>query len=216
VTLTRGVTDVVAIHRHLRNEIGFFEVGFSPVTANESSPLGLDGVDLSRVFAGMKALGEEYLEAALRGENIGFSNLHQLLTDLVDGRAKSLPCGAGVGMLAVDGEGGLNLCHRFTGSSLPTFGDVASGVDRERLGDFLDGAQRREGLPCETCRIRSLCAGGCYHESYARYDDPHHPVAHYCDLLRDWVDFGIGVYARILADNPGFFSRHLESRRAPA
>lgn len=216
VTLTRGVTDVVAIHRHLRDEIGFFEVGFSPVTASGSSPLGLDGAELARVFEGMKALGEEYLAAALRGENIGFSNLHQLLTDLVDGRAKSLPCGAGVGMLAVDGEGGLNLCHRFTGSSLPTFGDVASGVDRERLGDFLDGAQRREGLPCETCRIRSLCAGGCYHESYARYDDPHHPVAHYCDLLRDWVDFGIGVYARILAGNPGFLSRHLDSRRAPA
>jgi uncharacterized protein len=176
----------------------------------------LSDEDLAVVFRGMKDLGERYERAALRGENIGFSNMHQLLTDLHEGRAKSLPCGAGVGMLAVDREGGLNLCHRFTGSTLPRFGDVDHGVDRERLGAFLDAAQDRSGRPCETCRIRNLCSGGCYHESYARYGDPHAPVAHYCELLRDWIDFGIRVYRRIAKGNPGFFERHLESRRKDA
>ena len=42
VTLTRGITDVVAIHRHLRDEIGFFEVGFAPVTAGDISAFNLD------------------------------------------------------------------------------------------------------------------------------------------------------------------------------
>jgi uncharacterized protein len=213
VTLTRGVTDVVAIHRHLRDEIGFFEVGFSPVTSGSSDAFRLSEDELRTVFAGMKELGAEYERAALAGENIGFANMHQLLTDLLEGRAKSLPCGAGVGMLAVDREGGLNLCHRFTGSSLPTFGDVERGVDRERLGAFLDEAQDRSGRPCETCRIRNVCSGGCYHESYARYGDPHHPVAHYCELLRDWVDFGIRAYVRILRGRPDFFERHLSPRR---
>jgi uncharacterized protein len=213
VTLTRGVTDVVLIHRHLREEIGFFEVGFAPVTSGGSTSFRLSDEDLVAVFEGMKRLGEEYERAAIRDENIGFGNMHQLMTDLYEGRSKSLPCGAGVGMLAVDREGGLNLCHRFTGSSLPRFGDIEHGVDRERLGAFLDGAQDRSGRPCATCRIRNLCSGGCYHESYARYGDPLQPVAHYCDILRDWVDFGIGVYARITVANPGFFERHVEPRR---
>jgi uncharacterized protein len=216
VTLTRGVTDVVLIHRHLRDEIGFFEVGFSPVTSGGSTSFRLSDEDLAEVFRGMKELGEQYERAALAGENIGFANMHQLLTDLHEGRAKSLPCGAGVGMLAVDREGGLNLCHRFTGSTLARFGDVDHGVDRERLGAFLDAAQDRSGRPCETCRIRNLCSGGCYHESYARYGDPHAPVAHYCELLRDWIDFGIRAYRRIAKGNPGFFERHLESRRRDA
>ena len=216
VTLTHGVTDVVRIHHHLREEIGFFEVGFSPVTSGGSASFQLSEHELATVFAGMKELGGEYERAALRGENNGFANMHQLLTDLHEGRAKSLPCGAGVGMLAVDGEGGLNLCHRFTGSSLPRFGDVEHGVDRERLGAFLDEAQDRSGRPCATCRIRNVCSGGCYHESYARYGDPHHPVAHYCDLLRDWVDFGVRAYVRIARANPEFFERHLAPRRRTA
>jgi len=119
-------------------------------------------------------------------------------------------------MLAVDRVGDLNLCHRFTGSEMPRFGDLVHGIDRQRLGMFLEGAQNRTDKPCATCRIRNLCAGGCYHESYARYGDPLAPVAHYCDILRDWVDFGVRVYARISAENPGFFERHLEGRRVAA
>ena len=84
----------------------------------------------------------------------------------------------------------------------------------QRLGAFVDKAIDREGTHCETCRIRNLCAGGCYHESYARFGDAHHRTYHYCDLLRSWVDFGVRVYADIQRHNPGFFTRHLEPRSA--
>lgn len=216
VTLTAGVTDVVLIHHHLRDELGFFEVGFSPATSGDVSAFNLSADELAEVFDGMKALGRAYLDAALRNENNGFSNMHQLMTDLAEGRRKSLPCGAGLGMLAVDKDGELNLCHRFTGSRLPTFGNVGDGIDKARLGVFLEQAQDRAERPCATCRIRNICSGGCYHESYARFGDPLHPVAHYCDLMRDWVDFGVEVYARIMAANPGFFARHVTPRRAPS
>ena len=90
------------------------------------------------------------------------------------------------------------------------------GIDGERLGAFIDKAMDREGTHCETCRIRNLCAGGCYHESYSRFGDAHHRTYHYCNLLRSWVDFGVRVYADIQRHNPGFFTRHLEPRSAIA
>ena len=34
------------------------------------------------------------------------------------------------------------------------------------------------------------------------------------DIMRDWIDFGIGVYTRITADSPEFFQRHITPRRA--
>ncbi len=213
VTLTAGVTDVQAIHDHLKHDIGFFEVGFSPVTSGGMTAFNLNGDELAQVFANMKALGQRYVDAAKLGENIGFSNMHQLMTDLSEGTTKSLPCGAGLGMLAVDKEGDLHLCHRFTGSSQPTYGNVEDGIAKESLGAFLEGMANRTGTDCETCWIRKLCAGGCYHESYARYADPAHPTYHYCDLMRDWIDFGIRAYADITVANPRFIERHVAPRR---
>ncbi|ASJ74091.1 quinohemoprotein amine dehydrogenase maturation protein [Granulosicoccus antarcticus] len=213
VTLTNGNTDLQAIHHHLRDELGFFEVGYAPVTTSDVAVFNLDSDELKTVFEGMKALGQDYLEKALAGSNNGFSNMHQLMTDLHLGSRKALPCGAGVGMLAVDHEGELNLCHRFTGSDLPTFGNVKIGIDKPSLGKFLNKAADRSGRGCETCQIRNLCSGGCYHESYAHDGDPLKPVYHYCDLMRDWVDFGIGIYSRIIDENPAFFDKHVMPRR---
>lgn len=214
VTLTKGNTAVVEIHRHLKHEIGFHEVGYAPVTSETGDAFALDGAELKQVFDEMKKLGLEYRADALAGRNNGFSNMHQLMTDLHQGTRKVLPCGAGIGMLAVDKDGGLNLCHRFTGSKMPTYGTVDDGIDKDALGDFLAKAADRSDRGCATCRIRNLCAGGCYHESYAHFNDPLRPTYHYCDILRDWVDFGIGVYADIAAGRPEFFDRHVTPRRA--
>ena len=189
-------------------------MGYAPVTGHEVALFNLGGAQLGEVYRQLKASGEDYLAAALQGHNTGFSNLHQLMTDLHQGTRKVLLCGAGVGMLAVDKAGDLHLCHRFTGSALPTWGNVANGIDKPRLGAFLSKAADRSDKGCASCRIRNLCAGGCYHESYARDGDPLRPTYHHCDHLRDWVDFGIGVYSRIRAHNPAFFDTHLTPRRA--
>lgn len=212
VTLTHGTTDVVGIWDHLFNDIGFSEVGFSPVTSGDVTNYNLTEEELTEIFSGMKELGKRYLEAALQNRSIGFSNMHQLLTNLHEGISNALPCGAGVSLLAVDKDGGLNLCHRFTGSELPLFGNVKDGIDRENLAGFLEKRLDRTDTGCSTCWIRNLCSGGCYHESYARFDDPSHPVYHYCDHMRDWIDFGISVYTKIMAERPEFFNDHIESR----
>jgi uncharacterized protein len=212
VTLTAGHTDVVGIHEHLKNDLGFAEVGVAPATSGPISVFNLSSQELREVFDSMMTLGRAYRDDALKGRNNGFSNMHQLMSDLYEGRKKALPCGAGVGLLAVDNNGDLNLCHRFTGSDMPKFGNVDDGIEKEKLGQFLEAATDRSNKGCSTCRIRNLCAGGCYHESYAHFGDPLSPTYHYCDLMREWVDFGIGVYTEILEKNPSFFSRHLSTR----
>ena len=216
VTLTTGLTDIDTIWDHLFNTLGFSEVGFAPVTSGDISDYNLKPEELIDVFTNMKKLGEKYLSAALENKTIGFSNLHQLITDIHEGTKKALPCGAGVGMVAVDHEGGLNLCHRFTGSDQPLLGDVKQGLNKPVLNDFLNNRLEKNEESCSTCNIRNLCAGGCYHESYARYGDPAKATLHYCDLMRDWVDFGIRVYTEIMEHNPGFYDTYIAPRKAQA
>ena len=158
----------------------------------------------------MKILGRHYVNEAIAGRNVGFGNIHQLMSNLYKGAAKVLPCAAGQSLLAVDGEGDLNLCHRFTGSEMPTFGNVNTGhVDRPAMNKLLEAAADKSDKGCGSCHIRGICAGGCYHESYAVTGDPLAPTYHYCDLLRDWADFGIAGYGEILEKNPGFFKKHI-------
>lgn len=213
VTLTKGVTDIENIWDHLFNELGFDEVGFAPVTSGDISSFNLSEAELQQVFDNMKALGRRYIDAAIAGRSIGFSNMHQLLTDIHEGTKKALPCGAGAGMVAIDHSGGVNLCHRFTGSDLPLFGSVSEGLDREALTGFLEARMDRTDKGCSTCWIRNLCSGGCYHESYARYSDPQKPVYHYCDLMRDWIDFGLKAYVEITVANPTFMDTYITPRR---
>ncbi len=212
VTLSHDVIDVIRIHEHLKNDFGFHEVGFGPATSGPLDAFNLGDGALQHVFEDMKALGTLYVEAALRGENIGFSNMHQLITDIAVGRKKAVPCGAGLGLLAVDKKGDLHLCHRFIGSDEPTYGNVESGINVSALSTFIEKAQDRSSFGCQTCHARSICAGGCYHESYARTGSLHDPVYHYCDLIRDWVDFGIKAYMRILQENPSFIEVYVEPR----
>jgi len=210
VTLTAGITDVVGIHHHLKNELGFAEVGFAPVTAGLPDGFRLNETETRAVFDGLRALALDYRDAAMAGRDIGFSNMAQLLNALHQGTGKLVPCGAGANLLSVDTRGDIHLCHRFVGSDLPTFGSVATGIDRPGLNDFLRRALARAEDFCGHCRARHLCAGGCYHEAWSRHGDPLLPVDHYCDLMRDWVDLGIALYGEISAANSDFFNRHPE------
>lgn len=213
VTLTRGVTQIEEIWNHLFNDLKFAEVGFAPATASDNAIFNLSEYELIKVFNEFKLMGEKYIDSALKGEFNGFSNIHRLLGDIHAGRKKKLPCGAGVGLLSVSYEGNFDLCHRFTGSDFPNFGNVKTGLDKPKLSNFIEKRLNTNDGNCSTCHIRNLCAGGCYHESYIRYNDPTKAVLHYCDIMRDWIDFGLYAYAKIRNNNPEFFSLYFKEEK---
>jgi len=211
VTLTAGITDVEVIWDHLFNELQFSEVGFAPATASDNAIFNLSEKELLKVFEGFKKLGDKYIEDAINNKFNGFSNLHRLIGDIHEGKKKSLPCGAGVGLLSVNYKGEYDLCHRFTGSDLKPFGTIKTGLDKPRLSNFIEKRLNNHSPDCKQCHIRNLCAGGCYHESYIRYNDPSHAVLHYCDIMRDWIEYGLIAYSKIKNANPEFFNRYFKN-----
>lgn len=213
VTLTRGITAVEEIWDHLFNDLKFSEVGFAPATASDNAIFNLSEEELLDVFNGFKNLGESYIKAASVGLYNGFSNLHRIVGDIHAGRKKKLPCGAGVGLLSVSYDGNFDLCHRFTGSDFPNFGNVQTGLDKPKLSNFIEKRLNTNDGDCSTCHIRNLCAGGCYHESYVRYNDPTKAVLHYCDIMRDWIDYGLYVYSKIRETNPEFFDIYFKDEK---
>ncbi len=215
VTVTKGTVAIARIYDHLSG-LGFFEVGFSPVTAKNGEEYGLEPADLRQVLAGFKELGRLYVERALRNQYTGFSNLSTLLTDIHAGTNKLFPCGAGLGLLDVDGNGDVYLCHRFPGTEEHKYGNVKEGLQYDRLNEFLNGAHVDNKPVCQTCWIRGICGGGCYHEAYTQFGDGALPNLHYCDFLREWTEYGIGVYMELQEKNPGFVETYVLRGRGDA
>jgi uncharacterized protein len=213
VTLTSGVTDVIRIFRHLKEEIGFHEVGFAPVTTSPNRLYAINEKGLDDVLAQFEQLAYEYRDYALRNELHGFSNVSDTLSELHQGISKSHPCGAGLGLLGVGPSGDISPCHRFVDSDTHALGHVSSGIDTAKQQEFLTKGHIHAKYDCHTCWARPVCAGGCYHEAFVRYGDTGHANLHYCDWIRGWTDLCLRIYGEIATHNPGFLN-HFEQRKA--
>jgi len=204
VTLTNGVTDVLRIYRHLKQDLGFHEVGFAPVTTNPDRLYAIGESGMDGVLEQFHLLANEYLEYALRGELHGFSNVSDTIAELYQGVNKSHPCGAGLGLVGVGPSGDIAPCHRFVDSDTHTLGHISTGLDKTRQQEFLNRGHINGKYDCHTCWARPLCAGGCHHEAFVRYGDTGHPNLHYCDWIRDWTDTCLRIYGTVAAQNPEF------------
>jgi uncharacterized protein len=211
VTLTSQVVDVKRIFRHLKDEIGFHEVGFAPVTTSPVRLYAIGSDGLNTVLEQFTDLAYEYLEYALRDEHHGFSNVSDTLQELHAGISKAHPCGAGLGLIGVAPSGDIAPCHRFVDSDTHKLGHISTGVDRTVQADFLERGHINRKEECHTCWARPVCSGGCYHEAYVRYGDTGHANLHYCDWIRGWTHVCLQIYGEIAARNPKFLE-HFDER----
>jgi uncharacterized protein len=207
VTLTRQTLDVKRIYDHLTEGIGFWEVGFAPVTTapQRDYAIGEGGFDV--LLGQFRALAEEYKRAALENRHHGFSNVRETLQEIHQGHAKAYPCGAGLGLMGVATDGDVALCHRFAGSEAHKLGDVRHGVSWDRQQAFLDSHHINEKTDCRTCWARPICAGGCYHEANTRYGSTAQPNLHYCEWIRGWTHTCLEIYGEIAVKNPAFLQQ---------
>jgi uncharacterized protein len=204
VTLTRQTLDIRRIYRHLTGDMGFWEVGFAPVTTAPQRDYAIGGEGFDTLLEQFRALAYEYRDAALDNRHHGFSNVRETLQELHQGHAKAYPCGAGMGLMGVSTAGDVALCHRFAGSEEHALGDVRGGVNWTRQQAFLDAHHIAGKTDCRTCWARPICAGGCYHEAHTRYGSTRSPNLHYCEWIRGWTHTCLEIYGEIALGNPGF------------
>src|SRR5438034_4034881 len=184
VTLTSDTLDITRIYRQLTEEMGFWEVGFAPVTTSAQQKYAIGDQGFDRVLAQFRALASEFLEHVAVNKHHGFSNVKDTLEEIHKGVSKAYPCGAGLGLLGVSTDGDVALCHRFAGSDAHKFGTVRDGIDRDAQHAFLQSHHIANKTDCSVCWARPLCSGGCYHEAHTRYGETTRPNLHSCDWIR--------------------------------
>jgi len=207
VTLTQKNMDVLKIFKHLTEEMGFWEVGLAPVTTQDHRDYAITAEGKDDMLRQFEVLAEEWLEAALKDEHHGFSNVKDTLEEIHKGVSKAYGCGAGLGLMGVATDGDVSLCHRFAGSPEHTIGSVTEGVDREKQGKFLTDHHIATKTDCHTCWARPICSGGCYHEAHVNYGDSSLANLHYCTWVRSWTHTCLEIYGALAEKNPKFLER---------
>ena len=210
VTLGRGAVDVRKTFNHLRG-LGFDEVGFAPASAAEGSPVALTEEELCAVMDGFRDLADGYVDDVRERRVPAFSNMSQILALIHRGDPMPYPCGAGIGMLAVDPSGAFYPCHRLVGIG-DSFGGPEAGFSEEARARFLDGARRRRESACDACWAKNFCSGGCYHDAYLRHGDLFAPSVHYCRWIKELFLLGLQAYVRIQNETPTFLDVMLGER----
>lgn len=213
-TLTRGIPDLERCLFHLL-DMGFHEVGFSPVTSPDPDCY-LNEADLESLLGQFRRLACLFRDRALEGRFLGFSNISNLVAEIHAGEVKRYPCGAGLGLMGVSATGDLFLCHRLVENEEAYLGSLGKGIDRQRRGRLLRALHLSRKADCRGCWVRHLCAGGCYQEALERQGSLSRRNAQYCEWLRAWIGIGIEVYLDILEGNPSFFEKFLSGRRVAA
>jgi uncharacterized protein len=207
VTLTSDTLDITRIYRHLTEEIGFWEVGFAPVTTSPQQQYAIGEQGFDRMLDQFRRLAREFADHVAEDRHHGFSNVKDTLEEIHKGVSKAYPCGAGLGLLGVSTDGDVALCHRFAGSDAHKFGTVRDGIDREAQATFLSQHHIADKTDCSKCWARPLCSGGCYHEAHVRYGSTGHPNLHYCDWIRGWTETCLEIYGELSERNPEFLAR---------
>jgi uncharacterized protein len=207
VTLTSGTLDVKRIFRHLTEEMGFWEVGFAPVTTAHGRNYEISDGGMDKMLAQFEELAYEFLEHAVNNRHHAFSNVKDTLEEIHKGVSKAYPCGAGLGLMGVSTDGDVALCHRFAGSDSHRLGDVRSGIDREVQQAFLESHHIEDKTDCKTCWARPLCSGGCYHEAHTRYGETTRPNLHFCEWVSGWTDVCLRIYGELSERNPTYLQQ---------
>ena len=186
--------------------MGFSEVGFAPVTTDDPA-FQLDEHSMARLLDQFRLLSERFVETALAGDFLGFTNLVDLLVVLNEGEVKTHPCGAGLGLFSVGPDGRFYLCQRLTGEAEWCMGDLDGGLDRSKVERFRDMASVDRKAECRSCWVRAVCAGGCYHEALIREGSLTAPNRHYCEWIKTWTAMGLDVYARLFLACPDYLDK---------
>lgn len=184
-TVTRHALDLVSSFDALR-EVGFGEIGFSPMRHGPQNAGAIEGDDWRLYHAAMLILARRELLRLEAGGEIRLTNLAVALKEIGRGSTSAFPCGAGVGYFSVGANGGWYACHRAIGDEEYRLGDNR-GLDEVKRSAFLKARHVDSQTDCDTCWARALCSGGCHQEKAARSSQS-------CDFVRGWLEFCLTAY----------------------
>jgi uncharacterized protein len=165
----------------------------------------LDLAARERLKAEYTALARRFVADAPAGDFSAVSFFRPFMAHFCIGRRQRICCAAGLSMLGVSATGGLYPCKDLAERQDCRLGDVAAGLDWDRLASWRSSRAMDSRPGCRDCWARYLCGGGCLSWAIKLGHQSLYPVETECDLVRHLIEQAIWVHLELREKHPEVF-----------
>lgn len=130
----------------------------------------------------------------------GLGNLSQLHSTL------GIRCGVGRNTNAVDVDGNIYPCHRYTNMKNYILGNTKTGLDEEKAKAYYRKLIESSRQSCSKCWIRQFCAGGCPWIRSVPDSTICYPLVSECKKRREGVEKALWMRKELRKANPKVYN----------
>jgi len=174
--------------------------------------INLGGGAVHRLIDAYARAAEVNLARALRDEPAEFEIFRVHFEILHHRLLARYPCGAGREWFTLTTSGALYPCPEFAPQR--SMGTVDDGFDVDAVARFAAHTGVREGRPCEGCRARAFCRGGCSAEALHLAGNHEATIELRCTLARAIGDLAAGLYLELRERRPELLERYVGYARS--
>jgi uncharacterized protein len=174
---------------------------FMVALAASGESYGLAEAQIKEMHAVVERTVDRLLAAKDYARLRRFTAIWAFVSRVHRGERNAQTCGAGINYMSVSTSGEFYICHRFTEDKRASIGNLKQGFDSAAIAK-IQQHRLTEHAPCNTCWMREICAGGCYHENMLANSTAFSPDPRFCltqDLL---MRLAIRIYAQLAKDAP--------------
>jgi uncharacterized protein len=188
-TFTRNNLDFAEDLRHIA-DLGFDCLSLEPATGADSI-YAIKKEDLPQVLAEYEKLTDTLLDYHRNGRDIHFFHYNLNLQKGPCLAKRHSGCGAGVDYLAITPEGDIYPCHQFIGHQDFYMGNVARGLENDKLRSQFQTNCLENKKQCKQCWARNFCGGGCHANHYFTNGDIKVPAELSCTMHKKRIEGAI-------------------------
>lgn len=198
---------------HLR-KAGFGNVIISKCTGAHGS-IFHNKKGLDQYIASTKKMYEYMYKEIIIDNNTNLKVLNSSFISYIDQiatmKANPWTCGAARSYCGISPNGTIYPCHRFVDNDDFTLGTIFDNdLSKNKVShDFIEKGIQRTGK-CKDCWIRTICAGGCYHDNLITTNDPYKTDHYTCETTKRLYELNIQYYYKITQSRPDVIKKIIE------
>lgn len=199
-TLCSNYIYIDRIHKHAYT-LGAVNSYVSLVSLDKNNTLHITNDNKAAILRRYEDMANNLFVHINNGEYDIKSPLIAFLAKLYYKNRKTIPCGAGTRIRAINYQGNVYPCQRYMGDSKNVLDNIVTHEKESNISPFQHYNVLSHPV-CSQCWIKYMCGGGCHHSNMLESNNIYSCSEESCELLKGIYEMCIYMYWRLKKYSP--------------